>query len=394
MKKLLIISLFLGLLSSLGHFYLAKRAYQLDAGTASASRICNIGENFNCDSALLSSYAKLFGISISDFGLGFNLVLSGLLITFLLFGASAYWKNMSFYLAGGIALSSIVMVIISLVNHLFCPVCWALYLLSFLILWLLFLSFKNDLIKPLSFISQSVKHRSFYISGGSILLISLFFHMNFMTSFDLKNQKEVLTALFQDWQYEKAIQIESPPLLQKGNGESNMLVVEFADFLCPACKRVQPALKRFLNHFPDVKFQFYVYPLDGVCNPSIDLTRSGLSCELSKAIVCANKKNKGWLLHDLIFKKQNYFLGIQGDEEKSKALLKKMLIQLNVDIRPFEICMKDIKVLEMVKQSALAGEQAGIQGTPSFFVNGKPIQYSSNLLIFKTIYDHLKKERE
>ena len=393
MKKLLVISLLLGLLSSFGHFYLAKRTYQLEAGTASVSRICSIGENINCDSALLSPYARFFGMSLSNFGLGFNLALSGLLMIFLLFGASAYWKNISFYLAGGIALPSIVMAVISLRNHLFCPVCWTLYLLSFLVFGLLFLSFKSDLNKPVSFIFQNIKHKSFYILGGSILFISLFFHINFMTIFDLKDQKEVLTALFQDWQYGKAVQIKTPPLLRKGSRESSMLIVEFADFLCPACKNVQPALKRFLNHFPDVKFQFYVYPLDGTCNPSIGLTRSGLSCELSRAVVCADRQDKGGLLHDLIFKKQNHFLGVQGDEEKSKTLLNKMLVQLGIDVRSFETCMQDPKVLERVKQSALVGDQANIRGTPSFFINGKSVQYSSsNLLIFKTIYDYLKKE--
>jgi len=394
MKKLLVISLLLGLLSSLGHFYLAKRTYQLEAGTASVSRICNIGGNINCDSALLSPYARLLGISLSNFGLGFNLALSGLLITFLLFGASVYWKSMSFYLAGGMALSSLVMAVISLTNHLFCPICWALYFLSFLVFGLLFLSFKIDLIKPFSFISQSIKSKSVYILVGSILFISLFFHINFVTVFDLKSQKEALNALFQDWQYEKSIQIKSPPLLQKGSGESNMLIVEFADFLCPACKKVQPALKQFLNHFPDVKFQFYVYPLDGACNPSMSLTRSGLSCELSQAIVCANGQGKGWLLHDLIFKKQNRFLSVQGNKEKSKKLLNKILVQSGVDIHSFESCMKNPEVLEKVKQSALVGEQAGIQGIPSFFINGKLTQYSSSLLIFKMIYDHLEKEEE
>ena len=131
MKKFLVISLFFTLLSSLGHFYLAKRAYQLETGTAGESQICNIGQNINCDSALLSPYAKIFGLSLSNFGLSFNFILSLLLLGFLFFGAGSYWKNISFYLAGVIALSSVIMAALSLIYHLFCPVCWALYLFSF-----------------------------------------------------------------------------------------------------------------------------------------------------------------------------------------------------------------------------------------------------------------------
>ena len=393
MKKLLIIALSLGVLSSLGHFYLAKRAYQLQAGTASASRICNIGENLNCDSALLSPYAKIFGLSLSNFGLGFNLVLSGLLFFFLLFGASAYWRNMAFYLAGVIAFSSIAMAMISLIKHLFCPICWTLYLFSFLILGILFFIFKQDLSKPFPFILKSAKQKNSYILGGSLLFISLFFHINFITSFDLKSQKEELAAVFQDWQYEEAIEIEPVSLLQKGSRESNIIIVEFADFLCPACKRVQSTLKQFLNYFPDVEFQFYAYPLDGACNPSIDFIRTGLSCELSKAVVCADKQDKGWLLHDFIFEKQNRFSESQGDEEKIKSLFEEMFAQLNIASKEFELCMKDPQILEMVKKSAEAGNKAGIQGTPSFFINGKQIQHSSKLLILQKVYDHLKNEK-
>ena len=393
MRKLLTIALFFSILSSLGHFYLAKRAYQLQVGEASASRICNIGENLSCDSTLLSPYSAIFGISLSNFGLAFNLVLSFLLCFFILFGASDYWKNISFYLAGGMALSSIVMALISLANSLFCPICWTLYLLSFLILAIMFFVFKRELSQPVSFILDIAKQKKSYILGASLLFISLFFHINFVTAFNIKSQKEILDAVFNDWQYETAIEIEPAFLLQRGTKGSKMVIVEFVDFLCPACKKMQPALKDFLTHFPDVIFQFYVYPLDGVCNPSIDFVRSGLSCELSQAIVCASKQGQGWPAHDFFFEKQNHFLENDGDENQIKALFEDLLIQANIDKQEFEFCMKEPSSLEKVKQSALAGDKVHIQGTPSFFINGKKVRsHSSKLLILKRAYEYLKKE--
>ncbi len=393
MKKLLILALSLGILSSLGHFYLAKRAYQLQVGTANSQSICNIGENINCDSALLSPYAKVFGISISNFGLAFTLTLSVLLLCFFLFGLNTYWKNISFYLSGLIAFSSVIMAVISLLEHLYCPVCWTLYLLSFVITVVLFFAFKPELIKPLSFVSNNIKEKTLYILGACILGAGLFFHISFVTIFDIKSQEEVLKAEFNDWQYQEVISIQTSPLLRKGKQGSKMLVVEFADFLCPACKRVQAPLKEFLNRFPDVDFQFYVYPLDKTCNPSLDYAHSGLSCKLSKAIICGERQGKGWMLHDFIFENQRNFIRFQRDDKKIKNLFEDVFRETGLNKKEFEVCMKDSQILNMVKESALTGEKAHVEGTPSFYVNGKKIQYSSKLLVLQKIYEYLQKQK-
>lgn len=394
MKKLLTVALIFGSLSSLGHFYLAKRAYQLEAGEASASKICSIGENINCDSALLSPYAKISGVSISNFGVAFNLFLSLLLLCFLFFGANNYWKNISFYTAGGIAFFSIPMAVISLTNSLFCPVCWALYCFSFVQAGCLFFVFKQDLSQPITFIKKNWKQKNSYIVAGGLFLLSLFFHINFVTTFDIKSQKEMLDAVFFDWQNEKPINLPESYLLQKGKKDSQITLVEFADFLCPICKRVQTPIENFLDNFPNANFKFYVYPLDKACNPSLKFGRTGLSCELSQAIVCANKQNKGWLAHDFFFEFQNNFIASQGDKNKIKKLFSNMISQTGINKQQFELCMKAPSTMEKVKQSALAGKQANIDGTPSFFINGKKVnQDSPKLLIFRKIHNHLRKTK-
>ena len=224
---------------------------------------------------------------------------------------------------------------------------------------------------------------------AGLLFLSWFVHTYFVNHFDLKDQKEFLNAQFQDWRHSEAVEIKPAFLLEKKSEKSNMLIVEFADLLCPACKRTHPALKKFLNHFPHVNFHFYVYPLDGACNPSIETTGTGLSCELSKSLICANKQNKGWFVYDFIFEKQNRFLKQQEDKKKTKALMETMLTEAQINKEAFELCMQEPETLEKVKQSALEGEKAQISGTPSFFINGKVIPYSSQLLILKPIYEYL-----
>ena len=150
-------------------------------------------------------------------------------------------------------------------------------------------------------------------------------------------------------------------------------------------------MRAFLSRFPDTQLKFYAYPLDGTCNPAVKFVRSGLSCQLSQALICAQEQEKGWPLHDFIFQEQKLFLKNQGNVDKTKVLVDEMIVQIGLDKEQFEICMEDPSSLQKVKQSALAGQAARVQGTPSFFVNGKKLmQDSHKLLILQRIRQSLQ----
>ena len=94
--------------------------------------MCHITEQVNCDPALLSSWSRVFGVSLSSWGFSFNLFLT-LLMGFFLLGflsLNDFWKNLSFCLAGAIGVASLVMMAVSFIMKLTCPLCWATYLLS------------------------------------------------------------------------------------------------------------------------------------------------------------------------------------------------------------------------------------------------------------------------
>ena len=382
---------FFALLSVCGHFYLAKRAYQLSAGLASQSTICHISENINCDQALLSPYAKIFDFSISDFGFAFNLIVFCLTLFALKFNLSSYWRNLLFYLSSLIALASVGMAVLSLIYHLHCPVCWSLYLFSFAVLASLFFIFKSSLKSPLAFLLQAVQEKSSYLLAGAIFLSAVFLHISFVNAYNLKDKKAIISALLADWKQEPSTEIPLQHLIQKGADDPFIVIVEFADFLCPACKRVHEPLKKFLQNFSDVKFYFFAYPLDKTCNDSISSKRSGLSCELSKAIVCA--KDKAWEFHDFFFDKQAQFQAAESDTKRVQKLLDEIVTRTQLDKAQFELCMNTESSLEKVKLSAQVGERAEITGTPSFFINGKKLQaHDDKLLIFHKIYQHLKSQ--
>ena len=391
MKKLSFAGLFLVLLSCVGHFYLAQRAYKLSAGFAGASPICNISEKINCDQALLSPYAKIFDFSISDFGFSVHVILALLLLVLLKFNLSSYWRNISFYLSALTALSSVVMIVISLTQSLYCPICWTLYLLSFLTVTCLFLIFKKELLSPLDFLKSSLKEKNTYLTAGALFILSLFIHATFVNSYDLKNKKEILHSIFIDWQGEPVINLEAPPLLKNTPSSSKIVLVEFADFLCPSCKKAQPALKQFLERYPDVEFHFYAFPLDGSCNPGIPTQGSGLSCKLSQALICGGEK--AWELHNFFFEKQRSFLSARGDDEKTQALFDQILNQLGIDKEAFQTCMESELTDKKLQQSISAGESIDLIGTPTFLINGKKIRnQTEKLLILDRIYQYLKSQ--
>ena len=391
MKKPALLALILSLLSSLGHLYLSQRTYALQAGSAGPSAICSVSEAIQCDPALLSPYAKIFGLSISNFGFSLNFLLAGLILALLFFGAGPVWRGFSLYLSSALALGSVFMGAVALLDRLFCPVCFALYALSFACAGLLFWAFRKNWPSPLSFIRQNFKNKAFYIVAGLALFAGFFVHISFVTAFDLKGQKPQLQAVMADWRSEQRRDMPSNPLMKKGDPAPLMLIVEFADFLCPACERVRPALDSFLKSFPKTAFHFYLYPLDGACNPAIKFKSSNASCEIAKAFVCSARQGQGEKAYQFIFQNQNRLLREGGDKTKLKAFQNEMIEGLSVAKEPFESCLQDPSTQEAIKASAEAGERLRIRGTPAFFVNGKRLSgHSPRLLILREIWQYLQ----
>ena len=378
------------LLSTGIHFYLAQRSYKLQAGQAGESRLCHITEQVNCDPALLSSWSRVFGVSLSSWGFSFNLFLTFLLGFFLLgfLSLNDFWKNLSFCLAGAIGLASLVMMAVSLIMKLVCPLCWATYLLSGVSLGALIPAFRKDL--SLTTIKSLFRNHASYILGGLIAAVALFTHISFVVAFDLKNLTEDNEAAFIDWQMAESISFSHPPLFRVGPESSQMTLVEFADFLCPHCKTVSPLVHQFLKIHPTVSFHFYSYPLDKTCNPEIKPGPLGLSCRLTKALICGEKQRKGEVVHNLIFKRQEQWIDSRGQEKKIADLMKTLVEEASLDSQSFSDCMKNPETENTLKRIVQTGNEVRIPGTPSFFINGKLWRGGDNLgFSLQNLYNHL-----
>lgn len=145
--------------------------------------------------------------------------------------------------------------------------------------------------------------------------------------------------------------------LVKGNPEARVTIVEFSDFQCPACGGAAPAVEQILETFSgQVKVIFRHFPLS--FHP--------LARPASLASLCAEEQGKFWEYHDKIF----------GNQQKlSDASLKEWAKELGMDRAKFNVCFDEKRYESKVDEDYSLGQEVGVNATPTFFVNGKKVQW-------------------
>ncbi len=138
----------------------------------------------------------------------------------------------------------------------------------------------------------------------------------------------------------------------KGKETAKVTIVEFSDFECPYCAKATPGVEQILAAYPDdVKLYFLHFPL----------SFHQKAMPAAVASECAHKQGKFWEMHDELFAAQHSLT----EEHFKEAATKRGL-----DLVAFEGCMKDPAIAATIKSDMVQAEAAGVQGTPSFYING------------------------
>jgi len=165
---------------------------------------------------------------------------------------------------------------------------------------------------------------------------------------------------------------------QKGNANAKVTVVEFADYQCPFCQRFeQTVAPDFLKQYVDSGKVSFVYKHSAFLGQE--------SIWAAQAAECAADQGKFWEYHDLLFKKQNG----ENVGTFTKENLIKFAQELKLDATKFDPCLNNDLTLERVKADTLEGRNAGVSGTPTFFINGKPMVGAQPLQAFQQQLDGL-----
>jgi protein-disulfide isomerase len=105
----------------------------------------------------------------------------------------------------------------------------------------------------------------------------------------------------------------------------------------------------------------------------------------AQASECAADQGKFWEYHDLLFNKQNG----ENVGTFTKENLIKYAQEMKLDAAKFDPCLNNDATLERVKADVLEGRDAGVSGTPTFFINGKPLVGAQPIEAFQQVLDPL-----
>ncbi|MBI4358140.1 MAG: DsbA family protein [Candidatus Omnitrophica bacterium] len=163
------------------------------------------------------------------------------------------------------------------------------------------------------------------------------------------------------------VSIENSPTA--GSPRASVTLVEFTDFECPFCGFVQSTIQKIRAQYPDeVRLVFKNFPLPAHRNAH----RAHL------AALCAEEQGQFWEYRGRLFQNQR---ALRRDD------LVRHASELKLDIESFTRCLDQEKYAPKIEADFKEGLDLGIQGTPAFFVNDRPLSGAQPFSAFKRLID-------
>lgn len=137
-----------------------------------------------------------------------------------------------------------------------------------------------------------------------------------------------------------------------GPKDAKVTVVEFSDFECPFCAAARPLVEELPKTRPNVRVCWSPFPLQQHPNAML----------AGQAALFARDAGKFWAMHDALFDNQLTL---------SEATIKGLVTKLGLDLKAFEAAVKANKYVDELLASKEAGKAAGVDATPTLFINGR-----------------------
>lgn len=143
-----------------------------------------------------------------------------------------------------------------------------------------------------------------------------------------------------------------------GRADAPLTLVEYGDYQCPHCAAADPVVHALQSAFgAELRFVFRNFPLTEMhpaAEPAAELAES------------AALQGKFWEAHDAIFawSREN------GPESLGPEAFESIALELGLDPQKVEEDVRTHSHLERIKSDFQSGVRSGVNGTPTFFING------------------------
>lgn len=323
-----------------GHYFALKFPTGLESGS-----LCNLNSFFNCDKTTLSPASNIGGVPISIFGI----IVGAITMVGLFIKNENYEKTVYSLLILNFVGCLILFFYSLIILGGLCPFCTLYYIVSGLTLLIFYK--KSPSYFP---------HFPIVVVFAAIVLIAAFF-----TRMNVNSKLEQVNAVSNDLikQYYGLPNLGAPAVASEfkiASAENAPIqMVIFSDFECPACRALSELMPQILLRYGGkINIQYFFYPLDNACNPSMERAMHQYACKAAYVAVCQPLQNFG-VVHDEIFHNQDRIGDYLNEVIKSKKL---------------ETCVADPKTKEKVVSLINAATPFNIRSTPSFLLNGVKIE--------------------
>lgn len=169
-----------------------------------------------------------------------------------------------------------------------------------------------------------------------------------------------------------------------GTDGAPVVIEEFSDFQCPACRDAVAPVKEAVTQYPNqVKFIYKDFPL-----PTHIYARLA-----STAAICAAQQDKFWPFHDILFDKQADWS--TQDRALADQFMTATAAELGLNMEEFNTCRASRQAQTEVDRDFKDGVNRGVNATPTFFLNGVKLDPSQTSSVFQwtqTIDQELEKK--
>ncbi len=139
----------------------------------------------------------------------------------------------------------------------------------------------------------------------------------------------------------------------QGDADALVTLVEYGDYQCPYCGQAYPIVKAVQNHFGKrLRFVFRNFPLSEI-HPH--------AAQAAAAAEAAADHGKFWEMHDRLFEHQTRL----GERD-----LVNYASELGIASEGFLELMQSEEKADRVQEDFMTGVRSGVNGTPTFFING------------------------